>query len=76
MSRKAHADFKNCLADNRLGQDRIFSVRGLVTHDSRHVGDGIRSCERNFEQIRNATKNADSIFESRLGSLRENIFCC
>ena len=58
MSRKAHADFQNCLPDNKLGRDRIFSVRGLVTHDWRDVGDGIRSRAGDsfFSQIHRATK--------------------
>src|SRR5262245_22695591 len=40
--------FQNYLPDNKLRRDRIFSVRVLVTHDSHHVGDCIRSCQRNF----------------------------
>src|SRR5262245_18415653 len=33
--------FQNCLPDNKLGRDRIFSVRELPTHDWRDVRDGI-----------------------------------
>jgi len=38
--------FQNCLPDNKLGRDRIFSVRGLATHDWRAVGNGIRNRAR------------------------------
>ena len=57
MARKAHTDFQNCLPDNKLGRNRILSVRGLVTHDWRNVGDGIRSRAReDLFTIHSATK--------------------
>ena len=63
MSRKAHTDFQNCLPDNKLGRNRIFSVRGLVTHDWRNVGDDLRSRTGEFYTKPQCDKDADSIFE-------------
>jgi hypothetical protein len=63
VSRKAHADFQNCLADNKLGRERIFSVRGLVTHDWRDVGDGIRSRAGDLFTNPKCDKDGDFIFE-------------
>ncbi len=62
MSRKAHADFQNCLPDNKLVRDRVFSVRGLVTHDWRNVGDGIRSRAGDIFTNPQCDKDADFIF--------------
>jgi len=43
---------------NRLQPYQIFTVRGLVTHDSPDVGDGLQGL---VASISNRDKNADSI---------------
>src|SRR5262245_46510132 len=62
--------FQNCLPDNRLGRDRIFSVWGLATHDWRDVGDGIRSRARNLRANPQCDKGADFLFLPRLCRVR------
>lgn len=47
---------QNCLPDNKLELDRIFSIRGLVTYDWRDVGDRIRSRAGELVQIQSAIK--------------------
>jgi hypothetical protein len=63
VARKAHTDFQNCLPGNKLGRNRIFSVRGLVTDDWRDVGDGIRSRAGDIFTNPQCDKDGDSIFE-------------